>query len=79
VGSLRQLTDNDIDDTDPAWSPDGSRIAFSSNRVSGVPFDTEVFVINTDGSNPQQITEKAGFEWGLDWRPINVAQSSGSP
>jgi Tol biopolymer transport system component len=36
----------------PAWSPDGRRIAFSSH----VGFDSELFVINADGSGRTQLT-----------------------
>ncbi|PZR98796.1 MAG: hypothetical protein DLM69_08185 [Candidatus Chloroheliales bacterium] len=36
-----------------AWSPDGKRIAYTAG---GVPEKTELYVINTDGSNVQQLT-----------------------
>jgi TolB protein len=39
--------------TDPAWSPDGSKIAFS-RQVGG---HAHVFVMNADGTDAQQITE----------------------
>jgi hypothetical protein len=38
---------------DPVWSPDGSLLAFVSNR-SGAP---EIWVVNADGSNPRQLTD----------------------
>ena len=46
-------------DIDPVWSPDGTRIAFSSDRTS-VPTNAdgniEVFVMNADGSDVVQQT-----------------------
>ena len=48
-----QLTDNDFTDLYPVWSPDGSRIAFTSD-ASGI---REIYVMDADGSNVQQITD----------------------
>jgi Tol biopolymer transport system component len=51
-GELVQLTDDRGDDLDPDWSPDGSKIAFSSNRAGM----HHIYVMNADGSSPIQIT-----------------------
>jgi TolB protein len=50
---VRQLTDNDVPDLYPAWSPDGEEIAFSSDRDG----DSEIFIMNTDGSGVRQLTD----------------------
>ena len=46
-GGRQRLTDNDWNDVSPAWSPDGSRIAFVSERGDG-PW---VYTIAPDGSS----------------------------
>jgi Tol biopolymer transport system component len=43
--NVQQLTHNDVDDTDPCWSPDGTEIAFSSGD--------QIWVMDSDGSNLQ--------------------------
>src|SRR5207302_3782957 len=58
-------------DVTPAWSPDGNRIAFVSNR-SG---DRELWVSDADGSNPLVLTSFAGPaviypRWAPDGRRI---------
>ena len=39
-------------DVRPAWSPDGKRIAFTSNRDGNY----EIYVMNADGSHPRNVT-----------------------
>ena len=53
------------DDLDPAWSPDGSKIAFSSNRDDQFG---EIYVMNADGSAQTQLTT-SGFDGYPDWSP----------
>lgn len=55
----------------PAWSPDGNKIAFISDR-DGNP---ELFLVNTDGTNLRQLTNNLlappveGYFWDIE-RPV---------
>jgi Tol biopolymer transport system component len=59
-----RLTWDDANDLLPRWSPDGSRIAFVSDRTG----DWEVFVMNADGSDPVNLTLTPGAG-DLLWSP----------
>jgi TolB protein len=48
----------------PAWSPDGSKIAFFSGRD-----DDEIYVMNADGTDRRRITNSPGSDANPAWSP----------
>lgn len=63
---FRRLTDNDLIDALPLWSPDGTEILFTSNRGDGEKLD--LFVMNTDGQVVRQLTQTPDVHEGdPDW------------
>jgi Tol biopolymer transport system component len=51
--------------TDPAWSPDGTRIAFASARDGS--FD--IYVMNADGTGTKRLTSTDDNDQGPTWSP----------
>jgi len=63
--NVMQLTSGADQEFHPAWSPDGTRIAFSRSLASG---GRKIFVMNADGSNQIAITNGPG-DFVPSWSP----------
>ena len=62
-GTPALLTD---DGFSPAWSPDGTKIAFASLRDG----NSEIYTMNADGSSQTRITNDPGAQWDPSWQPV---------
>jgi Tol biopolymer transport system component len=63
--NLQNLTQSQGDDREPAWSPDGTKIAFSSNRDG----NWEIYVMNADGSGQTRLTNHPEHDGEPSWSP----------
>jgi dipeptidyl aminopeptidase/acylaminoacyl peptidase len=73
---LSQITSGDFDDSEPAWSPDGKSLAFTSNRSTPEPdatYNSDIWVVaadNTDkGAHLTQVTTNPGSDSSPAWSP----------
>jgi len=53
---------------DPAWSPDGTKIAFSRDQ-NPVTDSSDIYVMNADGSNLIRLTTHPGMDSEPAWSP----------
>ena len=72
-GRTRQLTSSKKSSSSPAWSPDGSRLAFISDRTE----KRQIYVINPLGGEADALTTVddgvTSFEWSPDGTRIAFA------
>jgi dipeptidyl aminopeptidase/acylaminoacyl peptidase len=83
--SLKQVTSGDYDDSQPAWSPDGKLLAFTSNHSVPDPdatYDENIWVVAADnvarsagacqddkGAHLTQVTTNPGADTSPAWSP----------
>ena len=80
VGAIRRLTNDSDWDWKPSWSPDGRHIAFQSSRAGNY----EIYVMDSDGSNPHRLTDHPAEDWFPSWSPDGrhiayVSERDGKP
>ena len=64
----RITTDEEIDAVDPAWSPSGTRIAFTS-AWSGVYGQRDIWTISASGGEATPVIQDKATDWGAVWSP----------
>jgi TolB protein len=63
---VTRLTSDPNSDWCPVWSPDGTRIAFMSNRDDS---RGEIYVMNADGTGVTRLTNNSTWDYYPSWRP----------
>ena len=66
----RLTHDDDTEDTQPAFSPDGTKIVFVSDRDSSASFPKEIYTMNADGSGIRRLTTNGATDEHPDWQPL---------
>ncbi len=75
-GAAERITVSTRSETMPSFSPDGTKVAFSSNRSGSV----EIWMADADGSGTVQLTSRGQFSLFPEWSPDSrwiVFQSTG--
>jgi len=69
-----RLTNDPATDTDPAWSPEGRRITFTTTRNG----NDDIYLMSADGTGQVQLTSSPGRDSNSTWSPggRNIAFAS---
>ena len=63
--TVRQLTTDGNDNSEPLWSPDGRSIAFDAGMLG----EKDVFVRTLDGADTRRLLRRPGNQFTEDWAP----------
>ena len=79
-GNRENLSNHPVHDMEPDWSPDGTKIAFVSNRNDDAD---QIYVMDSDGKNQTRLTygprRKLQPDWSPDGRKIAFTAWDGIP
>jgi TolB protein len=70
--NVRQLTSNELDDDDPAWSPDGTRVVFQRDLdpLRGPDhLDYDILTMTISGAGERNLTHNPGRDSAANWSP----------
>jgi dipeptidyl aminopeptidase/acylaminoacyl peptidase len=80
TGRTFQLTRGDKSCTNANWSPDGSRLAFTSSRVGD---KNQIFVINPEGGEALLLTKSetgvSDYQWSPDGKSVAFTAAEPTP
>jgi len=71
--NFKRLTQNKLWDLYPAWSPDGTRIAFLSLREK----DLDIYMMDADGGNTRKLYDSGSHDADIDWAGGNIVFTAG--
>lgn len=83
-GEIRNLTNHPSADWDPAWSPDGRQVAFTSHRTG----NSDIWLLDVTQPNPdaqlRNLTNHPNWDYSPAWSPsgqsiVFVSERDGDP
>lgn len=72
--NLERLTNNDVWDLYPTWSPDGTKIAFLSFRED----DLDIYIMDSDGSKQMMLYDSGFHDADIHWIKDTIVFTSQS-
>ena len=66
-GNQRRLTNNEVTELEPKWSPNGQRIIYSRRETTTSPY--QIWIMNADGTGQTRLTNVSTNDHNPKWKP----------